>query len=350
MHRDELRNYFYQLTPTELERKNSPTPIPSKFFHYLETIGRRNEDGVFHLPTISFQIPHLKPDDTIWARLDNSPHQAFFRLKKASRFSKEPMAYADFIAIRYVYSGESQITTPNTSFTLHTNDICLLNGGFVFSQYLPHDEDVVFTLMFEKEYLIRNVLHNLKGNDVVTQFIIDYIMENKNPQNYIIFHGADNERIPTIIEDMLCEYIEPTLYGDTLVESYLQILLIEMIHCNYEYSKTPTPRSSSRLTEILNYIDHNYNHVSLEILSKEFGYNSKYLSRLIKNYTGKNFKDFIFEKRMEQVTLLLANTELPIHQIMEQCGLTNETYFYKRFRELYGVSPNEYRKNRQPNT
>jgi AraC-like DNA-binding protein len=286
----------------------------------------------------------VKPEDTIWSRLDTSPHQVIFRLKKASRFAKEPFAYADFIAIRYVYSGESQIITPTTSFTLHANDLCLLNGGFVFSQYLAHEEDVVFTMMFEKEYLISNVLHNLKGNGVVTQFIIDYIMENKNSQNYIIFHGKDNERIPTIIEDLLCEYMDPTPYGETLVESYLQILLIEMIHCSYEDSQTSARRSNSRLAEILNYIDHNYNQVSLEILSEEFGYNSKYLSRLIKNYTGKNFKDFVLEKRMEQIVLLLANTDLPIHQIMEQCGLNNETYFYKRFRKLYGVSPNEYRK------
>jgi AraC-like DNA-binding protein len=47
---------------------------------------------------------------------------------------------------------------------------------------------------------------------------------------------------------------------------------------------------------------------------------------------------------MEEIVLLLGNTDLSIHRIMEQCGLSNETYFYKRFRALYGISPNEYRK------
>lgn len=344
MTRSELRNYLYHLTPSELKRKESPVPIPSRFYTHLESIGLKDERGVFHLPASTFQVPNVKPDGTLWSAMDVSPRQALFRIKKATRYFDEPLAYADFIAIRYVYSGESQIRTPETSFTLGRNDACLLNSSFVLSQHLSHDEDVVFTLMFEKDYLIRNVIHNLKGNDVITRFIVDYILENKNPQNYIIFHGADNDRLVTIMEDMLCEYIDPTVYGETLVLSYLQTFLIEMIYCDYDYSKNPESKSTIRLAEILNYIDGNYNNVSLEILSDVFGYNSKYISRLIKNHTGKNFKDFILEKRMEQVKLLLTNTDMPIHQIMERCGLTNETYFYKRFNSLFHMSPNEYRK------
>ena len=344
MYRNELRNYFYQLTPMELKRKNSPDPIPSRFYLYLESIGLKNEQGIYHLPASTFQISNVKAEDTIWSALDISPRQSLFRIKKASRYFREPMAYADFIAIRYVYSGETKIRTPDTSFTLNKNDVCLLNNNFVLSQYLSHDEDIVFTLMFEKEYLIHNVIHNLKGSGVITRFMVDYILENKHPQNYIIFHGADNDRIPAIIEDMLCEYIDPTAYGDTLVLSYLQILLIEMINCDFEYSKTPESKSTIKLAEILNYIDCNYNNVSLETLSAVFGYNSKYVSRLIKNYTGKNFKDFILEKRIEKVKLLLINTDMPIHQIMEQCGLNNETYFYKRFRDLFQMNPGDYRK------
>jgi AraC-like DNA-binding protein len=302
-----------------------------------------DENGIYILPDSHFKPPYETDDTSIWNQLAQSPCQSIITIKKASRFYKEPMAYAKFIAMRYVYSGETQMNTLNSSFILHQNDVCLLNSGFTFSQYLSHDEDIVFTLMFEKDYLLRNVLKDTKVNSVITRFILDYIMDNKNPQNYILFHGNDNDRIQNIMENLLCEYIEPGDYSEALIESYIRIFLLEIFCCDFEYSKTPESRQSLHIAKILDYIDKNFNTVTLDILALKFGYNSKYLSRLIKNYTGKNFKDLILEKRMERASLLLLNTDLTIHMIMEDCGLSNETYFYRCFHKKYNMTPNEYR-------
>ena len=99
----------------------------------------------------------------------------------------------------------------------------------------------------------------------------------------------------------------------------------------------------------MDYINNNYQDVSLNDIANKFGYNPKYISRLIKTSTNKNFKDYILEKRMAQVETYLKNSNLSIHEIMIQTGLTNETYFYKKFKELYGMSPSDYRKSQQTN-
>ncbi len=344
MYRSELQKHMFDMTKTEKHRLESKTSIPSKFYIYLESMGRKNEKGIYHLPASNFVMPGTKPDGSIWSLLDSSIHQQLFRLKKASRFFKEPLAYADFIALRYVYSGKSILITPNDSITLKTNDLCLMNRGFIFSQHLPNEEDIVFTLMFEKEFLLRNITNRLKADGVIAKFIIDYIMENKNPQNYILFHGQDNERIPQIFEDMVCEYLDPTPFGETLLESYLQILFIEMLGSDFEYSNRSDISTSAKILDILKYIDEHYLEVSLDTIANEFGYNSKYVSRLIKDSTGKNFKDYILDKRLEMVCTFLTNSSMPIHEIMLNCGFSNETYFYKKFKEYYNMSPNEYRR------
>jgi AraC-like DNA-binding protein len=243
-----------------------------------------------------------------------------------------------------VYSGETQINTPNSSFELAQNDVCLMNGGFIFSQYLPHDEDIVFTLFFDKDYLLRNVLKDTKINSTITKFILDFIMDSPNPQNYIIFHGKDNDRLQNIMANLLCEYIEPREYSIALIESYIRIFLLETFCCTFEYTKTQEGRQSLQIAQILDYIDKNFSFVTLDLLAEKFGYNSKYLSRLIKNYTGKNFKDLVAEKRMEHASLLLLNSGLTIHSIMEECGLCNESYFYHCFYDKYHMTPNEYRR------
>lgn len=343
MNRKELYGHLYELTTTEQQRKTSPEPVPSQYYRCMDALGMKDEQGIYLLG-LNLKLPYNEPDSSIWSKLTASPYQSIVTLKKASRFYKEPFACANFISMRYVYSGKTEIHTLDSSFVLKKNDICLMNSGFAFSQHLLHDEDLVFTLMFEKDYLLRNVLNNTKVNSVITRFILDYIMDNKNPQNYILFHGKDNEHIQAIIEDLLCEYLDPGPYGEVLIENYIRIFLIEVLRCEYEYSKTPESRQTIRLAEILDYIDKNFRTVTLDTLSGEFGYNSKYLSRLIKNYTEKNFKDFVTEKRMDWASLLLSNTDLPIHEIMVECGLLNETYFYKCFRNQFHMTPKEYRK------
>ena len=56
-------------------------------------------------------------------------------------------------------------------------------------------------------------------------------------------------------------------------------------------------------------------------------------------------KELLQEKRMQQAVYLLANSEIPVTDIIESIGYDNTSYFYRKFREKYGMSPKEYRKN-----
>jgi AraC-like DNA-binding protein len=291
-------------------------------------------------------FPAASPESTsvFWDALETSAHQSLFCLKRTSRFVEHPLAAADCLTIRFVYSGRDEIRTPDSSFCLQKNDLCLFNRGFMLSEQLSSGEDLVFLLQFEKEFLLTTLLRNLKETGDNSRFILDHIVNSANPQNYIIFHGRDNSRLAEVIEDILCEFLAPTQYGQILLDSYLKILLIEMMHCPCSFNEAKENRQSTRLAEILDYIDSNYKTVTLDVLAKEFNYNNKYISRLIKVHTGKNFKDLILERQMAEVCSLLVHTDLSISQILLQTGMNNETYFYKKFRELYGSSPNAYRR------
>ncbi|MBR1703404.1 MAG: helix-turn-helix domain-containing protein [Lachnospiraceae bacterium] len=47
---------------------------------------------------------------------------------------------------------------------------------------------------------------------------------------------------------------------------------------------------------------------------------------------------------MERAVLLLNNTTLSIEEIASMLGYSNNSNFYKAFREYYGMSPREYEK------
>ena len=72
-------------------------------------------------------------------------------------------------------------------------------------------------------------------------------------------------------------------------------------------------------------------------------YDVYWLSREIKKRTGKTYKELLQAKRMNQAAYLLSNSRLAVADIIESVGYDNSSYFYRKFKERYGVSPKEYR-------
>ena len=55
--------------------------------------------------------------------------------------------------------------------------------------------------------------------------------------------------------------------------------------------------------------------------------------------------DFVNEYRLEMSCQMLLTTELNITEICTACGFNHLSYFSKMFREKFGKTPREYRKN-----
>ena len=69
------------------------------------------------------------------------------------------------------------------------------------------------------------------------------------------------------------------------------------------------------------------------------------MSRMLKKRTGKNFKELLQLRKLQQAAYLLQNSTLSIDKIIEHIGYENSSYFYRMFHEKYGCSPSEYRES-----
>ena len=70
-------------------------------------------------------------------------------------------------------------------------------------------------------------------------------------------------------------------------------------------------------------------------------------NRKVKAITGDDTSTFIKVKRITRAKLLLEKTDLSIGDIQTQCGFESPSYFSKVFKDVEGMSPTEYRKNKQ---
>jgi transcriptional regulator GlxA family with amidase domain len=64
---------------------------------------------------------------------------------------------------------------------------------------------------------------------------------------------------------------------------------------------------------------------------------------LFKQEVGTTPAKYIKQLRLQKAALLLTTTYDPLKTILRKVGLTSSTHFLRDFREMYGMSPGEYR-------
>ena len=90
-------------------------------------------------------------------------------------------------------------------------------------------------------------------------------------------------------------------------------------------------------------IEENYRAADLTRLAEEKRISLSALSSAIHQATGKTFKELLVEKRLSKAAELLRETRLPVEDVIAAVGYENTSYFYRKFRERFGVTPKDYR-------
>lgn len=88
--------------------------------------------------------------------------------------------------------------------------------------------------------------------------------------------------------------------------------------------------------------------ISLQAIADRVQLNPSYLSRIYKLETGTSISDFIYELRMEKAVYYLRSTDLKIYEITALLGYQYAPYFIKVFKQRFGITPQEYRDGKEP--
>ena len=102
-----------------------------------------------------------------------------------------------------------------------------------------------------------------------------------------------------------------------------------------------------RLNEIMNYIQENYLTVTLEELTEQMHLSKPYLSKYIKEKSGKTFGEIVKSVRMKKARTLLKNTSMTVENIADSVGYQNVEHFNRLFKKKYGMTPVQYRNSKQ---
>ncbi|MNG21437.1 HTH-type transcriptional regulator YesS [compost metagenome] len=84
--------------------------------------------------------------------------------------------------------------------------------------------------------------------------------------------------------------------------------------------------------------------ITLKDMANRFSYSPNHFGVLFKEQVGISFNDYVVSKRMAKAKEMLQQPQYKIYEIADQVGYKSLTYFSRMFKEAFGMTPGDYRK------
>jgi two-component system response regulator YesN len=106
------------------------------------------------------------------------------------------------------------------------------------------------------------------------------------------------------------------------------------IYCN---------KIQEKVTEYV--MEHLSEEVKRDDIANALYFNPTYFSHIFKQKTGISLTRFVNQLRIREAKRLLDTTDLSVGNVAMDTGYYNFSYFSKQFKEMYRVTPREYKKS-----
>ena len=98
-----------------------------------------------------------------------------------------------------------------------------------------------------------------------------------------------------------------------------------------------------RLMSMINFMQANYQSITLEDMAAQFHLSEPYISKYIREKSGKTFGEQLTKIRMKKARTLLKNGNMTVENIAMSVGYPNVEHFNRTFKKLYDMTPIQYR-------
>lgn len=259
-----------------------------------------------------------------------------------------------YCIFRYICSGRALFVVDDVPY-----EVC---AGDVF--YIPHGCRLSCEALEEITFISARFIGNVQipGMDVLKQ--LWGIRQ--------LYHFADRPEISEWFELMYRSAVSRSTYKRLVSRGYLNLICAELAKAsaeNMEEEETlrqereimeqmsdikyirhrataSQQQIDTRVQSLVDYILlHPEKNLSREEMCSMCNVSDSTLRRIFKACMGKSITDFTKDTKMLFAAHLLVTTDDPVSEVGYQLGYETPSYFAKTFKETFGVSPQEYRKN-----
>lgn len=320
------------IDPRLTEYRENRAPITLLYMFYEGDVLRMEEFDFQGARIYGMPIPHGEAKSTEWIQ-ENLLHQN------------------DFFEFSFVKAGNLQMMVERGTCEHRAGDVFVFNRKIRHAEMSPY-EGAYLSLSpeFIKEWP-NEIVPLFKHKGLLERFVrknLDDDLTQKKDYIDCRFVGtpSDFAQIANLFLRMRQEFLQRHR-GSQLIVMGLIANLFSLLENKDVYALTYINLSSDNefiLTEtILRQITKSNGQITAKQLSDMTHYNTDYLNRVFKNFTGMTIKKYCTTYRLKEFCRLLTQSDESISTLIEKMGFTNKTALYKTFYDHYGKSPQEYR-------
>ena len=217
-----------------------------------------------------------------------------------------------------VLEGWMTVVLDDTRLTVRPNEICLIPAGK--------------TKNLEVREYCRKIVFGICGQLHLPLLAMTGLYTKP------ILRLNNTERILAILRELHRFLKEKSESAAPRMEGLSMELVAEIAR---EASRTPEPL----LADAFRFFEfHLSTPLKLSAVAEALHVTPNYLNRLFLKELGMPPKRYLIEQRMHLAYSLLSSTELTVQEISMKCGYRNQFAFSREFRQKYGRSPSEIRK------
>lgn len=217
-----------------------------------------------------------------------------------------------------VLEGWMTVVLDDTRLTVRPNEICLIPAGK--------------TKNLEVREYCRKIVFGICGQLHLPLLAMTGLYTKP------ILRLNNTERILAILRELHRFLKEKSESAAPRMEGLSMELVAEIAR---EASRTPEPL----LADAFRFFEfHLSTPLKLSAVAEALHVTPNYLNRLFLKELGMPPKRYLIEQRMHLAYSLLSSTELTVQEISLKCGYRNQFAFSREFRQKYGRSPSEIRK------
>ena len=265
-------------------------------------------------------------------------------IRPHTRFAYFPKHRHNYVEMVYMCAGTTtHIINGSNELVLKEGDLLFLNQN-VYHEILPAGEkDLAVNFIILPEFFDRPI-SMVERENILRDFLISTLAGDTAINDYLYIKTKGIIPVENLLENMIWTILGRHPMMDTINQTSMGLLLMNLSRFADQIGRSdPQHEEQSLMFSVLDYIEHHYQNGTLAEISELSHLPTYQVSRILKKRTGKNFKELLQLRRLQQAAYLLQNTTLSIDKIIVHIGYENSSYFYRVFREKYGCSPSEYR-------
>ena len=221
-----------------------------------------------------------------------------------------------------------------------------------------------------RAYLVKPMVrHSIIPRDTLRLTEVKFTVESESLEKSLAqlpeeFEIDEHVSLRVSLKEVVKEGLADKMYSHEATNSALHLFLIRLLrkhdvkaeHTPWKsfYFDLPKRRESAEdnrdieFTRVIDYIEKNLSEpISLDELASLAHFEKSYLTVRFKQMWGLSPMKYVNWLRIERAKVLLATTDMSITDIACGVGFGSIHYFSRYFKEKEGITPNEYRAERQ---